>query len=579
MPGAAIYCIHKGMQLARDLSTTPYLSSLLAVAALLTVLGLYSWRRRNVPAARPFALACLFAVLWLAGAIAQLVTANPQAKLAWFTFEAAWQMPAVIAMTCFALEYAYPGRWLSRRNLILLFVPALPTLGLILTDNLHHWFFRELIVDRSVEPVLGIGGWIAAGYALGLVVVNIAAFVWLFVRSPQHRWPISLIVLGQLASRAVFVWDMTAQEASMRPYLLVLSLAIPFAIYAVTLFGFRILDPLPEARRAVFEHMHSGVVVFDASRRVLSLNPAAEQILGVRSGWARGKTWQEMAPAGVVLPALPEAGSGLADVTLGSGPEARQYSLTVSRLQDRRGLYLGHLLMLRDVTEQKRAEAQLLEQQWIRATLEERELLARELHDGLAQDLGFLNMQAQAARLYLQSGQADAAQRSLDRLAEVALEMQGDTRGLIGDLLTVSLPSEGLCGALRQALIRFERQHGLCVHLETAAEVDAACEPEALPPASAVHLLRIMQEALANVRKHAGASAHIGVRLAAQDGQLRLTISDDGQGFDESMASGDGKHFGLSVMRQRAARIGGQLAVYSVPGQGTRVEVVVPLLG
>jgi signal transduction histidine kinase len=100
---------------------------------------------------------------------------------------------------------------------------------------------------------------------------------------------------------------------------------------------------------------------------------------------------------------------------------------------------------MRDVTEQRRAQVKLLEQQWAQATLQERELLAQELHDGLAQNLGFLNLQAQAAGLYLRSGQGEAAQDSLDRLAGVALEMQGDTRALIDNLLVSSLCASQLC--------------------------------------------------------------------------------------------------------------------------------------
>ena len=187
------------------------------------------------------------------------------------------------------------------------------------------------------------------------------------------------------------------------------------------------------------------------------------------------------------------------------------------------------------------------------------------------------HLQAQAATLYLRSGQGEAAQDSLDRLAKVALEMQGDTRELIGELLTVSLPSEGLCSVVGQAVTRFEKLTGLPVSLEMAEDLEAVCGSGALPPAAGVQLLRILQEALANVRKHAGCPTHIGVRLSAEAGQLQMTIADNGAGFDPAVAGAGGKHFGLQVMAQRAERVGGHVAVHSAPGQGTRVEVSVPL--
>ncbi|MFN2242046.1 MAG: sensor histidine kinase, partial [Anaerolineae bacterium] len=160
---------------------------------------------------------------------------------------------------------------------------------------------------------------------------------------------------------------------------------------------------------------------------------------------------------------------------------------------------------------------------------------------------------------------------------EIALETHGDTRELIGDLLTVSMPSEGLCGALRQTVARFKDQTELPVSLMLTEDVDAVCRSSALSPAAGVQLLRILQEALANVRKHAGCPSQIGVQLMAEDGQLRMTVTDNGPGFDPAVAGAGGQHFGLQVMAQRAERIGGQLAVRSNHGHGTQVEVCVPL--
>jgi signal transduction histidine kinase len=238
---------------------------------------------------------------------------------------------------------------------------------------------------------------------------------------------------------------------------------------------------------------------------------------------------------------------------------------------------IGHLLLLRDVTEQRRAQAQMLAQQWAQAVLQEREQLALELHDGLSQSLAFLNMQAQAAQLYLQTDQEEAARVSMTRLAEVSRDMQGDVRELIGSMLTVSLPVEGFCVALRQVVTQFEQRNGLAVALAIDDPAAMFSDPDMLPAPSGVQLIRIVQEALANVRKHAGAPDQIDVRLRADAGQLQLAITDNGVGFDQALLGIGDRHFGLQVMRQRAARIGGQLVVHSAPGEGTRVEVFVPV--
>lgn len=557
---------------------TPEVWPPLAVALFMALLGLFSWRQRRVPGAPPFAIACLFATLWLAGIVVEVAAIDPATKATWIKFQGAWQLPAITAITCFALEYAYPGRWLTRRNLLLLSIAPVLALLLILTNDLHHLMWLELAEGGSVRLLRGAGNWILTVYSLSLVLVNISVLTWLFIRSPQHRWPVALMVFGQVTSRILYVLDMIGGGTGAWHDFFIFTIVIPFSMYSIALFGFRIFDPLPAARRAAIEQMRDGMVVLDIRWRILSLNAAAGSILGVPSSHARRKTLPELLPAYPDLQTrLVETKLGPTEISLGMGPEVRHYALDLSELKDHRGLIIGYLLLLHDVTEQRRAQAQLLSQQWAQATLQEREQLAHELHDGLSQSLGFLNLQAQTAQVYLRAGQDEAARSSLARLAEVSREMQGDVRELIGNLLAVSLPSAGFCSALRQAVARFEEQTGLATTLDIAGEADAACDPAHLSPATGVQLLRIVQESLANVRKHAGAPSQVHVQLEAEAGQACLTITDNGAGFDPEQPAPGRRHFGLQVMRQRAERIGGQLTVHSSCGQGTRVELRVPL--
>jgi signal transduction histidine kinase len=92
-----------------------------------------------------------------------------------------------------------------------------------------------------------------------------------------------------------------------------------------------------------------------------------------------------------------------------------------------------------------------------------------------------------------------------------------------------------------------------------------------------VQLLRIVQEALTNVRKHADRPSRISVQIAVEAGQVHVVVEDNGAGFNMGQPGGAGDHFGLQVMRQRAAHCGGELVVYSAVGQGTRVEICLPL--
>ena len=94
-------------------------------AVFLAAIGLYCWRQRRVPAALPLAAVSLFGGLWLLGIALEAAAVAPATKIGWFRFQALWRMPTVTAGLCFVLEYAYPGRWLTRRNLSLLSIPVL----------------------------------------------------------------------------------------------------------------------------------------------------------------------------------------------------------------------------------------------------------------------------------------------------------------------------------------------------------------------------------------------------------------------------------------------------------------------
>jgi PAS domain S-box-containing protein len=349
-------------------------------------------------------------------------------------------------------------------------------------------------------------------------------------------------------------------------------------LYAVAIFRFHMLEVVPIGRDTAIERMANGVLVLDAQDRIVDLNPAAGEVLALSPVAAVGR------PVGQVLAAYPELSRLLdqkttasAEITLPRAGAPRTFQMQASPLTHPYGFHLGRLIMLQDVTEQRQAQAQMLAQQWAQAVLQEREQLAHELHDGLSQSLTFLNMQAQTCLRYLDADQPGAARAHLARLAEASREMQGDMRELIGDLLVVSLPSEGFCATLSQIVAQYERQSEITVRLQIDSSAEPLCEPNRLPPAVGVQLIRIVQEALANVRKHAGSPDKIGVNLRVETGQLRLAIADNGAGFDPDAIGAEREHFGLKVMRQRADRVGGRLAVQSAPGEGTRVEVCVPL--
>ena len=278
--------------MAETYALTPAVWPPLVASVFATVMALYCWHRREVPAAKPLLCVFAFGTLYtLAGALGAAAL-TPATKMTWFKVGDAFALPAATAGTCFVLEYTYPGRWLTRRNLVLLALPPLVVAFLIFVNG-GQFIWQAYVVGPSglgAAGEAGAGGAVLTVYVLGLAVVNVTALLWLFTRSPQHRWPVALILAGQIASRAVFLAYVARQPWTPLVDPLIAVILIASATYAVALFGFRIFDPMPAARQAVFQQLPAGGVVFDARGRVLSLNPAAQTILGIAESGARGKT-------------------------------------------------------------------------------------------------------------------------------------------------------------------------------------------------------------------------------------------------------------------------------------------------
>lgn len=200
------------------------------------------------------------------------------------------------------------------------------------------------------------------------------------------------------------------------------------------------------------------------------------------------------------------------------------------------------------------------------AAVEERQRLARELHDSVSQALYGIALGARTARTLLDRdpSKLDDPLDYVLSLADVGLT---EMRALIFELRPQSLEQEGLMAAIEQHSRMLGRRHGLAIQL--AIE----CEPE-LPLAEKEALYRIAQEALHNIAKHAQAT-NVEVTLREQAGRVELEVADDGCGFDPTQQYAG--HLGLHSMRERATRLGGGLEITSAMGSGSRVSAWLPV--
>ncbi len=214
------------------------------------------------------------------------------------------------------------------------------------------------------------------------------------------------------------------------------------------------------------------------------------------------------------------------------------------------------------------------------AILAERERLAAELHDHLAQTLGFLNLKADRVKEVFIAGYAAEAEGELNSMKSAIAAAYGQVRAALVNLreplrrAEESLENTGSAFSqkLDACVADFHEASGLPVELIMA---DSAAL--ALPPITQSQVAHIVREALTNVRRHASAK-HAWVRVERANGEACFTVEDDGCGFDQGMIEAD-QHLGLAIMRARAERSGGRLAVDSVFGAGTKVAAIFPLAG
>lgn len=213
--------------------------------------------------------------------------------------------------------------------------------------------------------------------------------------------------------------------------------------------------------------------------------------------------------------------------------------------------------------------ARLYERSRELSVVEERNRLARELHDSVSQTLFSVTLTAEAAAT-LVDRDPGAAKVQIRRLQELARDTSDQMRSLIFELRPAELRADGLIPTLRKHVEVLRRVH----HLDV--ELDVEVERRFRAPAER-ELFRIAQEALNNVIKHAQAR-RVRVRVSFDDNTASMSIADDGVGFDPRAAGVRSKRLGLTSMEERAQELGGTMQIVSSPGAGTTLRVEVPLV-
>ncbi len=341
----------------------------LAVAALVSgALALYTWQNRRSIGATPFAIMMVTLYWWEICEIFQLAGTDLATKVFWdkAMFLGVVSMP--VAWLAFALEYTRRKTWINARRLALLAIIPVFTIILIHTNNLHNLFWTKVGVSSVggrlfLDNINGPWFWVHTIYSYTLIMIGLVLIVRALLRWPaQYRGQMLWILIATLTpfiANIIFIFKIIPILIDLTPFALTFTcIGLSFA-----LFHYRLLDLAPIARDIVVDGMKDGMIVLDVNRRIVDINRAAQQMVGLSN---------ERAPIGKPLAEVLAKWPGLIEryrdvleaedeVSVGEGETQRWYELSLSTLLDENKSVIGRVITGRDITDRKQAESQLQE--------------------------------------------------------------------------------------------------------------------------------------------------------------------------------------------------------------------------
>lgn len=377
-------------------------------------------------------------------------------------------------------------------------------------------------------------------FYLLFAAVALRALVNYFSMDHPLRWPVAgllLLFAGLLSSE-----EWLARRYSRYPLLYL-------ALQAALAFGLLLLPPYLDFFAILFIPLSAQAMLFFPRRT--GLKWLGLFTLATALGLSYGLGWPESLPFTLLYSSAFLFVGSYATVTIQAEAARQESQALLAELQTAHRQLQAYAAQAEDL-----------------AVAQERNRLARELHDSVTQTIFSLTLTAKAARLLLERDPGRVAGQ-LDHLQELAQSALAEMRSLIFQLRPTPVEEMGLVPALQHHLTSLRSQYGLNVALHLEGEPGLPREQES-------RLFRIVQEALNNVVKHAGTDRAV-VTLEPVNGRLILEIADQGVGFDPNAPGLGQKTLGLASMRERAEMMGGCLTVTARPGEGVRLRVEIPV--
>ncbi len=580
------------------------LLALTAAASILLTLAILVWQRRTVLGATAAEGFLLAVTAWLIGYIFELSLPHLEDKLLFAKVEYIGIVIIPVAFLLFALQYAGYDWWLTRSKALLLSVIPAITVFLVWTNEFHHLIWRQVSLDQNgvfvtLKVMYGSWFWVHTIYSYLLLLAGLFFIVLMFIRAPRfYRPQVVVILIG-----GIVPWFVNILYTSRLGPLIYLDLT-PFAL-AITgvtltwgLFRYHLLDITPIARAVVLENMQDGVIVLDRQNRILTMNPAAMRYTGICRQDMTGYPMESVFgnwPSLVACLADPEP--QYAELTRDRDGAEMFISVRTSALRNPRGRQLGRLVILHDLTDQKKLETTLRTNQ---ARLREMVIQLRELDELKSKFIADVSHELRTPltniKLYLnllQSGRKDQLENYVRTLQEETDKLQR----LIETVLDFSdldmMQERGMFEPVPVDLRRVvEDSMASCV---ASAELSYIALTSQLPPqriytlGNSEQLVTAIANLISNAIKYTEPGGQVSVSLQLDGEHAEIRVQDTGMGIpleeqahlferfyrgEQAKALGlPGTGLGLSIVREIIDLHDGEIRVESQPGQGSTFVV------
>lgn len=546
----------------------PYIYLLMASCLMMVMLAVFAGRYKRNKGIKELIFTMIVLAWWAFCQIFELMAISFEVKLFWANALYLGAGLSAFAHLLMSMRFAGFDKYISKKNIAIVSLIYLVFFSMIFTDTHFGLMRTNFSLDTSAVPyVISKDYGIAFPFYLIFTYgMNIVAFTMLFfagrkknyIYKRQCRTLFGGMIFIALSNMCYVLKVFGDLRFDFAPALLVCSATV----YFIGVTKYKLFDLKLFARDVIIEEMPSGIIAVNNENIIMDFNNWIEVHFQIERKSQIGK---KAIKNNMISKALKMDDNTKESYTFTNGHSI--YNIVKYRLTRKNDEYIGTVYVVNDITQMQNNTDKLMKQEKTIGIMQEREKIGRDLHDEIGQVFGYYNTKAQAVKTYLVNDEIDNAKKHLDELLEISFKGQRDIRSFVMQMRGISSQNLGFSAMLKQYIYSFTEQTAIAVDIWFDDDLPVGFPNDKIT----IKILKIIKEALNNVRKHAGLSS-VNIKFVKDSDSVVVLIADNGKGFDTAKRD-DVSHQGLKIMKERAVEIGAAFNIRSETGIGTTIEL------